>query len=137
MKIAVSSLGNDLNAQVDPRFGRCQFFLIVDAETLEFKALSNESAMASGGAGIQAAETVSREGVEVMITGNVGPNAYRTLNAAGIKIATGAGGITVKEALEKFKRGELGETASATVDSHAGMGGGGGQGSGMGRGRGV
>ena len=122
MKIGISSTGEDLNADVDPRFGRCKYFLFVDTDTMDFEAVSNESAMASGGAGIQAAQTVAKAGVKTIITGNMGPNAFQTLSAAGIKVFTGANG-TVKEAVEKYKKGELKETEAANVDSHHGMGG--------------
>ena len=121
MKIAITATGNELGSEIDPRFGRCQYFIFVDSETGDFEAISNESAMASGGAGIQAAQTVIDKGVEVVVTGNVGPNAFSTLNAAGVKIITGASG-TVKEALEKFRSGVLKETSSPTSASHSGMG---------------
>jgi predicted Fe-Mo cluster-binding NifX family protein len=120
MKIGITSTGEDLNAQVDPRFGRCRYFLIVDTNTMSFESISNESAMSSGGAGIQAAQTVSKAGVEVVLTGNMGPNAFHTLSAAGIKVFTGANG-TVKEVIEKYKKGELKKTESASVGSHFGM----------------
>ena len=122
MKIGISSTGEDLNADVDPRFGRCKYFLFVDTDTMDFETVSNESAMASGGAGIQAAQTVAKEGVKTIITGNMGPNAFQTLSAAGIKVFTGANG-TVKEAVEKYNKGELKETEAPNVDSHHGMGG--------------
>lgn len=120
MKIAVTAKGKDLGSEVDPRFGRCPYFLIVDPDTMEFEAFENQSAMASGGAGPQAAQEISKKGVEAVITGNVGPNAFQALSAAGIKIHTGAGG-TVREALEKFKSGELAEAGAATTRSHSGM----------------
>ena len=122
MKIGVSSTGKDLDAQVDPRFGRCSYFIVVDTGTMSYESISNESAMASGGAGIQAAQTVAKAGVQAIITGNVGPNAFQTLSAAGIKVFTGAFG-SVKEAVEKYKKGELKETEDASVGSHFGMGG--------------
>ena len=103
MKIAVTSKSNNLESKVDPRFGRCSYFLIVDTDTMSFEYLSNESAMASGGAGIQAAQTVAKAGAEVVVTGNMGPNAFQTLSAAGIRVFTGANG-TVKEAVEKYKK---------------------------------
>ena len=131
MKVAVSATGEDLDAQIDPRFGRCQYFIIVDVDSMKYETVPNESAMASGGAGIQAAQSVAGMGVEAVITGNVGPNAFQTLNASGIKIVTGANGI-VKDAVERYKKGELKETSSPTVDEHSGMGGGAGRG--MGRG---
>ena len=120
MKIGVSSTGKDIDAQVDPRFGRCSYFLIIDTDTMGFESISNESAMASGGAGIQAAQAVAKAGAEVVITGNMGPNAFQTLSAAGIMVFTGVNG-TIKEAVEKYKKGELKKTESASVGSHFGM----------------
>ena len=120
MKICVSSTGIDLNAQIDPRFGRCRYFLIVDTNTMSFKSISNESAIASGGAGIQAAQTVAKAGVEVVVTGNMGPNAFQTLSAAGIKVFTGADG-TINEAIKKYKKGDLKKTKAPSVDSHFGI----------------
>ncbi len=108
---------------MDPRFGRCPYFIIMDTETMEFQAIENQSAMASGGAGVQAAQATASLGVEAVITGNVGPKAFQTLSAAGIKIITGASGM-VKDVVEKFKTGGLVETTAPTADSHAGMGGG-------------
>jgi len=122
MKICVSSTGKDLNAEVDQRFGRCQYFLIVDTETMNVKTISNESVMSSGGAGIQAAQIVTKEGVDSVITGNIGPNAFQILQAAGIKVFTGAEG-TIKDAIESYKKGTLNETGSANVGSHSGIGG--------------
>jgi predicted Fe-Mo cluster-binding NifX family protein len=120
MKVGISSTGENLDANVDQRFGRCKYFLIVDTESMEFEVLSNENAMASGGAGIQAAQTIAKTGAEVVVTGNVGPNAFQTLSAAGMKIVTGASG-TIKESIEKYKKGELKETEVASVGSHSGM----------------
>jgi predicted Fe-Mo cluster-binding NifX family protein len=120
MKIGVTSTGENLDADVDQRFGRCRYFIIVDTESMEFEALSNENAMASGGAGIQAAQTIANKGVDAVITGNVGPNAFQTLSAAGIKIYTGASG-KIRETIDKCKRGELKETESPNVGSHSGM----------------
>ncbi|HER45649.1 MAG TPA: dinitrogenase iron-molybdenum cofactor biosynthesis protein [Thermoplasmatales archaeon] len=122
MKICVSSTGKDLNASVDQRFGRCQYFLIVDMETMNVKIISNESAMSSGGAGVQAAQIVAKEEVDLVITGNIGPNAFQILQAAGIKVFTGAEG-TVEDAIESYKKGTLRETGSANVESHSGLGG--------------
>jgi predicted Fe-Mo cluster-binding NifX family protein len=127
MKICVSAVANSLDAQLDPRFGRCPYFVIVDSETMQFEATPNIASGAMGGAGIQAAQTIASKGVKVLITGNVGPNAFQALAAAGIKIVVGAFG-TVREVVEKYKRGELSETDAPTVGGHFGMG--------MGRGRG-
>jgi predicted Fe-Mo cluster-binding NifX family protein len=131
MKICVSAVANSLDAQLDPRFGRCPYFVIVDLESMQFEAIPNDASGAMGGAGIQAAQTIAGKGVTVLITGNVGPNAFQALSAAGIKIVTGAFG-TVRESVEKFKRGELRETGAPTVGGHFGMG----MGRGRGRGRG-
>ena len=121
MKIGISSTGENLDAEIDQRFGRCRYFIIVDTESMEFETLSNENAMASGGAGIQAAQTIANKGVDAVITGNVGPNAFQTLSAAGIAVFTGATG-TIKEIIDKYKKGELNKTESASVGSHFGMG---------------
>jgi len=127
MRICVSSAANSLDASVDPRFGRCPYFIIVDSDTMQFEAVPNVASGAMGGAGIQAAQTIASKGVKVLITGNVGPNAFQALSAAGIKIVTGAYG-TVREVVEKYKRGELKETGSPTVGGHFGMGAGRGRG---------
>ena len=127
MKICVSAVANSLDAPIDPRFGRCPYFVIVDSETMQFEAIPNMALGAMGGAGIQAAQTIAGKGVKVLITGNVGPNAFQALSATGIRIVTGAFG-TVREVVEKYKRNELKETGAPTVGGHFGMG--------MGRGRG-
>ncbi|MEM0053484.1 MAG: NifB/NifX family molybdenum-iron cluster-binding protein [Nitrososphaeria archaeon] len=133
MKVAVSSTGNSLDSQVDPRFGRCPYFLIVDTDTMQFEIIENRSAFEVSGAGIQAAQNIVLKGVQVVITGNVGPNAYQVLSSAGVRVLTEAYG-TVKEAIEKFKRGELVESFGSGL-----RGGGRGRGYGMsvGRGRGL
>ena len=106
---------------MDQRFGRCPYFLIVDSETGGFEAVQNAAAGAMGGAGIQAAQSLVGKGVKVVITGNVGPNAYQTLSAAAIVIMLGASG-TVRETVERFKSGELRETKSPNVRGHFGSG---------------
>jgi len=80
MKIAVSAAAPELDAEVDPRFGRCQYFIIVDPQSMEFEDLDNSNAMAAGGAGISTAQMIASKGVEVVLTGNCGPNAYQTLS---------------------------------------------------------
>jgi predicted Fe-Mo cluster-binding NifX family protein len=131
VKICVTASGNTLDALIDPRFGRCSYFVIVDSENMQFEVIQNMASGATGGAGIQAAQTIAGKGVKVLITGNVGPNAFQALSAAGIKIVTGASG-TVREVVERYKRGELSETGAPTVKGHFGMG----IGRGRGRGRG-
>ena len=127
MKIAVSATGKDLNCQIDPRFGRCQYFIFVDPETMEFEVLENEGLMASGGAGVQAAQSVVQKGANAVITGNLGPNAASALSASGIKVYLAPGG-TVKDVTEAFKAGKLQEVSGSTVSPHFGMGGGRGMG---------
>jgi predicted Fe-Mo cluster-binding NifX family protein len=127
MKVAVSATGKDLNCQIDPRFGRCQYFIFIDPETMEFEASENEGGMASGGAGVQAAQLVVQKGATSLITGNLGPNAASAISASGIKVYLVPGG-TVREAIEAFKEGKLQEASGATVPPHFGMGGGRGMG---------
>ena len=142
MKIAVSSDGENLNAKVDPRFGRCQFFVVVNPDDMSFEVLNNDSAALGGGAGIQTAQFLASQGVTAVITGNCGPNAVQTLSAAGIDLFGGQAG-TVSEVIEEFKQGNLKPTGEANVDSHFGMnvaagsGRGGGMGSCRGKGRGM
>ncbi len=124
MKICVTATGNDLDAEVDPRFGRCQYLIFVDSDTMEFEAIPNEAIAAPGGAGIQAAQTVVNRGAEILISGNIGPNAFQVLSTAGVKVATGAYG-TVREAIEMYRSGRLNLSESSTVGAHAGMGAGG------------
>ncbi|TEB05058.1 Dinitrogenase iron-molybdenum cofactor [Pelotomaculum schinkii] len=118
MKIAVTSQGKTLESKVDPRFGRAGWFVVIDTNTGDYKAVSNEQNLnANQGAGIQAAEQVSRQEVSALITGNCGPKAFRTLMAAGIKVYYGTDG-TVAEVLEQFKKGKLSKASDANVDSH-------------------
>jgi predicted Fe-Mo cluster-binding NifX family protein len=119
MRIVVTSTGEGLDSQIDPRFGRAAFFLIVDTETMEFIAVENENA-ASGAAGIGSAKRIIDEGAEAMLTGNCGPNAERTLGAAGVKLYTGVTG-TVAEAVERFKSGKLTMAGGLNVQAHFGM----------------
>jgi len=119
LKICVSSTGNNLEAQLDPRFGRCLYLIIIDTETMQFEAIPNLAAGTREGAGIQAAQTIANKGVKVIITGNVGPNAFKALSAADIEIMTDASG-TIKDVVEKFKKGKLNKTGSPTVGGHFG-----------------
>jgi predicted Fe-Mo cluster-binding NifX family protein len=121
MKIAVTSTGNTLDSQVDPRFGRAANFIVVDTETMEFECITNDAVSAAGGAGISAAKTVADSGAKAVLTGNCGPNAARTLAAAGIKLYANVSG-TVKDAVESFKNGQLAESSGPTVESHFGTG---------------
>jgi len=136
MKIAISATAPNLNADIDPRFGRCQRFIIADPDTLKFKALENSNASAGGGAGIATAQTLAKEKIDAVITGNCGPNAYEVLEAAGIKVITGASG-KVKDAIEDYKAGKLQASTQPNVAGHFGTGGGMGRGRGMGQGGGM
>lgn len=136
MTIAVSAAGTSLDADVDPRFGRCQYFILADPETMEFEAVENSSAMAAGGAGIATAQTVVEKGVQAVLTGNCGPNAYQVLSAAGVQVITGVSG-KIKDAVEVYRQGKLSAAGQANVADHFGAGSGGGKtGGGMGKGTG-
>jgi len=118
MKIAITSQGKDLQSQVDPRFGRAPWLIVADTETGRFEAHDNaQNAQAMQGAGIQAAQNVARLGVGCVLTGHCGPNAFRTLSAAGIQVIVGVQG-TVAEAIERFKRGELEAAERPNVEGH-------------------
>jgi len=118
LKIAVSASGSDLNAQVDPRFGRAPFFLLVDPETLEFEAVANQTNLqASQGAGIQAAALVARQRPVAVLTGNCGPKAFDTLQAAGIQVVVGVEG-SVREAVENYRTGKFKPAPGPNVAGH-------------------
>lgn len=118
MIIAVTARGKDMESPVDPRFGRAQWFLVVDTESGGFEAVDNSQNLdLPQGAGIQAAQLVTRCNVEALLTGHCGPKAFRTLSAAGVKVYTEAGG-TVREAVEKFKSGELAAITGPDVEGH-------------------
>jgi len=121
MKIAVSANGKDLDTAIDPRFGRCSYFIIVDTEDMGFEAFNNTS-IGLGGAGIQSAQFVASKGAQVVITGNCGPNAVRTLSAAGIELIVGQAS-TVRQSIDNYKNGALKSTTDANVRDHYGMGG--------------
>lgn len=149
MRIAVSSAGNTLESPVDPRFGRCRYFLIIDTGTLAFEAVENPNISLGGGAGIQSAQLVADKGVQYLLTGNCGPNAFQTLTAAGIGVITGCSGM-VSDLVNQFNAGEFQTSPGANVSDHfgagagmadspmgPGMGMGGGMGGGRGGGRGM
>jgi predicted Fe-Mo cluster-binding NifX family protein len=118
MKIVVTASGETLDSPVDQRFGRASKFIVYDSVTKELKTVDNsQSREAAQGAGIQAAETVSRLGAECLLTGHCGPKAFRALSAAGIRVYNGATG-TVAQAIASFEAGSLPQAASADVDGH-------------------
>jgi predicted Fe-Mo cluster-binding NifX family protein len=118
MKIAVTSQGKDLDSQVDPRFGRAAYILIVDSATLQFEVIDNkENINALKGAGMQAAASIHNKGAEILLTGFCGPNAFKTLQTAGVKVANDASG-TVREAVNAFLDGTLTLATEANVEGH-------------------
>ncbi|MBN1418034.1 MAG: 4Fe-4S binding protein [Planctomycetes bacterium] len=153
MKIAVTAQGPSLDDDVDPRFGRCAYFLVVDTESQQFEAVENPNLAAGHGAGIQSAQMIAERGASAVLTGNCGPNAYETLRAAGIDVVVGVSG-SIRGAVERFETGTVAPTAGPNVAGHfgtgaagssanpgpgkgRGLGMGGGRGGGMGRGRGM
>ncbi len=102
-KVCVTSQGDNLDSLVDPRFGRCQYFIIADVESMKFEAVKNPNIDGMGGVGVQSAQFVSGKGVSAVISGNFGPNAFQSLQAAGIKMVPNALG-TVRDAIEKYKQ---------------------------------
>ncbi len=121
MKVCITAEGKDLSAVVDPRFGRCQYFMIVDTETGDHEAIENPNIEAMGGAGVQSAQLIAGKKVGTVVTGNIGPNAFDTLQAAGVKVVTGVSG-TVKAVLEQLKNGTLETTGGPTVRAKHGAG---------------
>lgn len=118
MKIAVTAQASELTADVDLRFGRAKYFVVVDTETNELEAHDNaQNVAAAQGAGIQAGQTVARLGVDAVVTGNVGPKALNILRQAGIKIFVVEGG-TVGQAVDRIKEGSLTEVQEATKPGH-------------------
>lgn len=106
MKVAVAASGPDLEANVEPRFGRCACFVVVDTETMEFEALDNPGALAGTGAGIAAAQVIADAGAEAVVAGTLGPNALQALRLGGLTIYEAAGG-TVREAAQAAAAGQL------------------------------
>ncbi len=139
MKIVVSAQGNTLDAPASPVFGRCPTYVFVDTDTMEFEAVPNPAMNQGGGAGIQAAQFVVEHGAKAVLSGNLGPNAYNVLEAAGVPGYLVHEG-TVRQAVEAFKANQLQPMGGANVAAHAGMGGSPtsdpGRGMGMGRGMG-
>ena len=120
MKIAVTSTGKTLDSQIDPRFGRAAFFIIIDTETMDYSVIENESVVVGSGAGVSSAKTVIDAGAKAVLTGNFGPNAHRTLQAAAIQLYNQLSG-KVSDAVELFKNGKLNTSDEPNVNSHFGM----------------
>ncbi|PID72294.1 MAG: dinitrogenase iron-molybdenum cofactor biosynthesis protein [Desulfobulbus propionicus] len=118
MKIAITAKGDTLASEVDPRFGRARYIMIVDTDTREFEAVDNtENINAFKGAGIQAATMVADKGAEVLMTGYCGPKAFQTISAAGVKVVSDVEG-TVEQAIELIKSGDVTYTDSPNADGH-------------------
>jgi len=144
MRVAISSIGDNLDAQISSIFGRCAYLLFVETQTMDFQAYANPAASASGGAGIQAAQFAIEKGAEAVLTGNVGPNAMEVLQAANVRVYPVWAG-TARQAAEAFKGGQLQPVTAATTATNTGKSGtagpiptgGAGLGRGMGKGRGA
>jgi len=134
MKIAITSTGPTLDDTVEARFGRCAYFLIIDPDTLEFESIPNPNLTLGGGAGLQSAQLMAGKNVSTVLTGNCGPNAFQIFGAAGIQVITGVGG-RIRQAVERYKSGEMVASPGPSVQSHFGTGRGRGIGGGRGFGR--
>jgi predicted Fe-Mo cluster-binding NifX family protein len=118
MRIAVSAMGKDLDAQLDPRFGRATYLLIVGENGSIEEVIDNKANLnAMRGAGIQAGKMLADRKVDVLLTGHCGPNAFKTLNAVGIKIGVNLKG-TVREAVESLNRKEVQFASEPNVEGH-------------------
>lgn len=121
MKICITAVSNNLESQLESRFGRSPWFIVIDPETMEYEAVPNSALKSMHGAGIQAARLVAEKGVNVVISGNIGPNAYSALSSEGITVIAGVSGI-VKNVIERYNKGELRQLKSPTVKGHSGRG---------------
>lgn len=118
MKIAVTSAGKSLDSKVDPRFGRAAFIIVVDPESMAFVTLDNsENVNAFKGAGINAAAMVGDSGADVLLTGFCGPNAFKTLQAAGVKVVSDVDGV-VRDAVERFRQGKFSFSENPNAEGH-------------------
>ena len=117
MKIAISAAGKTLDSEFSSRFGRCDYFIIVDSDTEEWTAVANPGANASGGAGVQAAQIVANSGAMAVIGPSFGPKAFDGLKAAGITMYTAQGG-SVRDVLAAYKAGKLSKATSASGHGH-------------------
>ncbi|MBF0252440.1 MAG: NifB/NifX family molybdenum-iron cluster-binding protein [Candidatus Omnitrophica bacterium] len=119
MKICITSQGNDLDSAVDPKFGRCQYFVFYDTDNLTSEFVENNNKDGMGGVGIQAGQLIADKGAQVLLTGNVGPNAYKTLNAGKVEVITGVSGKVI-HVIDKYKHGEFKPASAPSVESHFG-----------------
>ena len=122
MKIAISATENDLESDIDARFGRCPCFIIVEIEENKMKhvkVIENKAAMQAGGAGISAAQLVADQEVEAVISSNFGPRTFDIFNQLGIKVYQAEGKI--KDVIKHFIEGKLEEISTPTGPQHMGM----------------
>ncbi len=118
MKIALTATGRDITSDLDPRFGRAEYFIFVDADSMKYEVVENtQNLNLPQGAGIQAGKTIVENNADVLISGNCGPKAFKVLNSAGVKIVVGPRGRVV-DAVEKYKNGELTAMDAANVEGH-------------------
>ncbi|MGD9948218.1 MAG: NifB/NifX family molybdenum-iron cluster-binding protein [Desulfobulbus sp.] len=118
MKVAVTSKGVLLDSEVDPRFGRAPYIVVVDTDTMDFEAVDNSTNVnAFKGAGIQAATMVCEKGAEVLMTGYCGPKAFTTLEAGGVKVVSDVTG-TIRDAVETYKAGKVTYSTGANKEAH-------------------
>ncbi|MDO9535045.1 MAG: NifB/NifX family molybdenum-iron cluster-binding protein [Bacillota bacterium] len=120
MKIIISSSGKELKSLLDPRFGRCPFYAIYDTEDIKWNFLTNPGALEGSGAGIKASQFLIEQQADVLLTGDVGPNASRILNSAGIKVYS-LSEVPIEEALSLYQEGQYSPIVEPTVSSHSGM----------------
>jgi predicted Fe-Mo cluster-binding NifX family protein len=118
IKIAIPAKGKTLDSKVDPRFGRCSYFIIVDTDTDKHYAIANTGRKAGEGAGIQAVQLLTNEGVEAIIGSNLGPNAILSLNYMNKKIYSGSGKIS--DVITQFNEGKLEKISTPTVPKKSG-----------------
>jgi len=114
MKIIITAASPNIDSEVDSRFGRGAYFLVVDPDTLEWQAHPNPGMSAPGGAGTLAAQFVANQNAEAVISGDFGPNAYGALQAAGVAMYLFGASRTVREAIERFKAGQLERVGAPT-----------------------
>jgi len=122
MKIVLTATSQDIDSDIDSRFGRAAYLLVIDTDTFEWDAQINPGVTASGGAGIMAAQSATHLGVEAVISGDFGPNAYNALRAAGINMYLYGDCLTVRQAIERFKTGQLKQVEAPTSAGHHGLG---------------
>jgi predicted Fe-Mo cluster-binding NifX family protein len=118
MKIILTATFPSIDSNIDPRFGRGSYLIVVEPDTLEWQAHPNPGVGASGGAGTLAAQFVANQHAEAVISGDFGPNAYNALQAAGISMYLFGTSTTVKEAIEHFKVGQLERVGAPTGQGH-------------------